>query len=500
MPNRVGMVAAVALLAAGCSSGGVAPPASHTTTSGAGPSITVSVAPATITCPCWGCPPQLGLQAGDDTAGALGISGVSRGCGADSGPATSIAWDGFGHCPSGDCAVSVAPGDQMVLTVGPPNPEMNIATRYEAGPGRPASQATATPAGRGRYLVPAPLTPGEHTLVVAVTAPGEEGIYAFHIRVRHPGLEGLEAARALWRSRGLTRYRYTAELGWDWGSAGRYQVWVDTGRTVEVPPPGTAPLPYPRFGDVEWLFDLVGSIPPEYLRDVVFDPKAGYPTMVMGVGPGHEEWMLWVRDLTSTTESLPGVPEAEPSLPWLSRGRIQEVVAVVEGALVDGTAVSFDPPGWVVWLQQETVLAWRDSTPPPGAEPLRVVDPLRPAQLPVLRGAEGRSLVLFLGRAESRAGFRLLWAARRTDRGLEFVGPANAVPFLNAEVPRLCVPVAQRTGASPATLASTNNQLAVLTEWVRRLGAFRDNHGTAATLEQAEERLARVCRDSGMAQ
>ncbi len=272
---------------------------------------------------------------------------------------------------------------------------------------------------------------------------------------------------------------------------------MDDDALVEVPPPGTDPRPAPLFGDIDWLFDVVESIPPAYLREVVFDPTLGYPTLVVAVGPFHQEWTARVEDLQPTADDPPAVPAAAASLPWMSRGRMQHVRTIVAGTVGGVLAPSFDDPGWIVEFHPE-------STPGGG---LRILDPLPVAGLPLVWGHQGESLILFLAEETPRLGedptptaeFSIVWAARRTDQGLEFVGPADAAPFLNTEVPRLCVPAADRTASAPPTLLGADDQLAVLTEWLHRLRTFQANHGTAATSAQAEARLARICRDLGLA-
>ncbi|MBN2112586.1 MAG: hypothetical protein JW785_00505 [Acidimicrobiia bacterium] len=441
------------------------------------------------------------LQAGADTAQPFGYSGTIRDCtAADPGVTpTSAIWDGFGFCPA-DCAVTVDPGQEMTLTSQHWNPQVHLWASFRQQGGDETRGAHLTLVGDGRYRTQATNTPGDWVLTVGARSPGETGTWGFDVHVRHAGLESLEANRALWEEHGPAGYRFTAELAWDWGSEGPFEIFVDGDAVVEVSPVGVDSVPGRRFGDVGWLFELVASIPPAHLREVVYDPILGYPTLVMGAGPSHEEWALRAEGLVAAGDEPPAAPATTLDLPWLSRGHIQQVDAIVAGAVSDAVRTSFDDPGWVVTFHPQSSFNTERG--------LFILDPLLPAQLPILWDRGGENLVLFLAdeplplgeRPTFAPDYRVLWAARRTDTGLQFVGPADAVPFLNAEVPRLCTSAADRTASSPATLAGADDQLTVLTEWLRRLEMFRANHGTDATAAQAEERLARVCRDLGLAQ
>jgi len=499
-------VLAGVLLTAGCSGGQGATTSSAPTTT-APPTTTGPPTPVTIACPCGDCGLSMTLQAGADTALAFGYSGTLQDCtvAAPEVPTTLVAWDGFGFC-QGDCAVTVDPGQEMTLTAQHWSPEVHLWASFRQPGGDETRGARLTLVGDGRYRTQATDTPGDWVLTVGARSPGQTGTWGFNVHVRHAELEALEANRALWEQHGPAGYRYTAELAWDWGSEGPFDIFVDGDEVVEVPPVGVDPVPGRRFGDVGWLFELVASVPPAYLREVVYDRALGYPVLVMGVGPFHEEWTLRAHGLAPTDDELPAVPGATLDLPWLSRGRISRIDAIVAGVVSDPVRTSFDDPGWVFNLHPQSAFfgEWVHRT----ERGLFILDPLRPAQLPVLWGRNRESLILFLGEEPLPLGerptfapdYRVLWAARITDRGLEFVGPAAAVPFLNAEVPRLCTSAADRTASSPATLAGADGQLAVLAEWLRLLERFRANHGTDATAAQAEERLARVCRDLGLAQ
>jgi hypothetical protein len=434
----------------------------------------------------------LHLEAGYDTALAYGYSGHYASCtiGDQRTPTTIMAWDGFGIC-QGDCAVIVDPGEEMTLEVEPWNPEVTVTARFTGAIGGLTHSADLTRLGDGRYRLTAATVPGDWHLVVDAQAPGETGHWGFDVRVRDPVSEALASARARWEATGPARYRFTAELGWDWGSAGRFEVWVDGAQVTEVPPAGTAASPGLHFGGVPWLFDLVESIPPEYRREVVFDPDLGYPSLILAVGPNHEEWTLRVQGLGATDDEPPAVPAANPELPWLSQGKMPRVSVIKEGTVGLVLGTSPDPPGWVVAIH------FNGERFPEGGR--RLVDPLFPARLPMLWGRQGERLIFFLGPYPADAGqSRLLWVARPADDGLEFLGPADAGPYLNAEVPRLCTPASERTAASPVSLPDADSQLAVLTEWARHLSIFQANHGTAATAAQAEERLTQVCRDLGL--
>jgi hypothetical protein len=431
----------------------------------------------TIPCPCEQCPLQLRLEAGDDSAEAFGLHGTLFPCARRPGatPAT-IAWDGFRFC-RGDCGVAVGPGAEMTVVVEPAGQDMGLTGRFEDALGDRAHPAALESLGGGRYRVLATDMPGAWQLIVGVEAPGQTGYFGFVVQVGPSVADALAEARARWDARGPARYAFTAELGWDWGSEGRFGVWVDGDRVVEVPPDRVAPVPWQRFGSVEWLFEVVESMPDEYLRSAVFDPDLGYPTLIMGVGPGHEEWMLWARDLAPTTGPPGAEAQAAITLPWLSRGRIQQIDAIVEATVGEPGPTTIEPPGRWVGLAGDTDAG--------------VIDPLRPGSLPALWDREGETLILFLSQSVTDPPV-VTWAARRGEAGLEFLGPADAVPYLDAEVPRLCAPAAGRTAASPATLATSEAQLAVLRAWVERIGA--ESPGTGPTAARAEELLAEVCR------
>ena len=344
-------------------------------------------------------------------------------------------------------------------------------------------------------------------LTIEVLAPGLTGTFGFHVHVRHTGLDALDGARARWQAGAPDRYRFTAELSSEWEDAQQIEVWVDGDRVVEGRGEDAILGLDPRLGDVAWLFDLVESIPPAYLQEVAFDPTLGYPTLMVAAGAFGREWTLRVEKLEATDAGPPAVSAVTAPLPWMSRGHFQQVDAIVEGIVGETLGPSFDGPGWIVAFHVQD--SYFPGVTYSGERGLLIIDPLVAARIPMLWDRRGERLVLFLAadgppalgeNPNTVADYRLLWAARRTDGGLEFVGPTDAAPYLNAEVPLLCVPAAERKATSPATLASADEQRAVLTEWLGRLEMFQANHGTTATSAQAEERLTRVCRDLGLAQ
>jgi hypothetical protein len=314
-----------------------------------------------------------------------------------------------------------------------------------------------------------------------------------------PGQAELAAARALWASQGLTRYRFRASAGSAWGGSGPYEVYVDGDRVVEVAL-GSALgsfidlTPYLRFfGSVEYLFAVVESVPDADLT-VVYDPERGYPNLIRFNDPGcaDEEWGLQVESLEAFDGPMPTeapLPPPDPdslelvdrfsSLAALVTARVVGPVAVTEGfSLCEQT--------WLVAVDVEQAIILDETRAPaisPGSR-LLIQDPggLHPR---ALWGLEGARVLLPLAYYDFDGNLGQGYASRRwaaviSDQGLDFVGAMgglydNELPLVCSLVPSISAPLDPELG------------LPLLLAWAEGM----------ARGQEAEAALREVCQTVG---
>jgi len=262
-----------------------------------------------------------------------------------------------------------------------------------------------------------------------------------------PGQIELAEAWELWESQGLEDYRFTIS-GW-----GTFEIFVsgdDISVTQINPPPDRSPeTAWKMYGPVERLFALVESRPSRWLT-VEYDPIWGYPTFVGydHLGARDEEWRIRVSDLEPFEGDLPphGIEPPPSRLRSESFNNVELIVEVTVGPVVDYFDEAAET-GWIVTLDDAVVHHLGRRLEPIPDESFEVYDyDYRGPR--TLRGHEGERLVLFLSHSAHPSGWRVTWAAKRTDDGLEFLGPRAELSTLNDEVPLLCNPDAPQQEGS----------------------------------------------------
>jgi len=268
-----------------------------------------------------------------------------------------------------------------------------------------------------------------------------------------PGQEELLAAWAKWEEQGPVDYKFVVSGG-SFFSGGEYRVFVsgDEWRVVTLEPPYlNAGGVLGAIGPIERLFAFVESIASEHLA-VSYDPTWGYPTR-LNHAPDPLSDLWWEVHLSHFVildrPSNKGGDLDGLMTPWWQGFRAH---AVVEATIVGPVEpIGGNWAGWIVAIEDTAVLYLNGTISPTdgyirasGIIYTQVADSVN--QGPgALRGMEGERLVLFLTYSgnsiiEERPGFRVKWAARHTDNGLEFIGPPATFTTINQDLPTLCGP------------------------------------------------------------
>jgi hypothetical protein len=285
----------------------------------------------------------------------------------------------------------------------------------------------------------------------------------------------LEANRLLWESQGIERYRMTIETCGDFCVS--CDVWVDGETVVEVPHDRERPH-HMGFGDVGWLFDVVQGVPPEWLAEVEYDSRWGYPTLIRSQPSVVHGATLRVEELQPTDEPLPEYEyPAETYGQRDLRRQARGIDAVVEGTVLqrgDFTSARFPhAQGWVIEVDLDVVWYQRAGTPPLVLGATEVIDPvvwsgLRPH---ALLHREGERIIFLLSAADDTAegapAWYASWALQRTDQGLDFLGFFAERYRFDADLPELC------TRGPSGEPRDADRELALLVHWAEefdRLG------------------------------
>jgi len=270
-----------------------------------------------------------------------------------------------------------------------------------------------------------------------------------------PGQDELLAAWAKWETSGPTDYTFVTSGG-SFFSGGEYRVFVTGGDTTVVtlePPYQSAGVVLGALGPMERLFAFVESIASEHLH-VRYDPTWGYPTRVTQAPAPLVDgsWSVKVSDF-QVLQQPPVVEGDDPTTLGPEWWQLLRAHGVVEATVLGPTGpFGGDWGGWVVAIEDTQVLYWASKVAPTegylkagGIIITAVADPASFGPR-ILRGTEGERLILLLGHppgepwGEEQSLFRVLWAARRTDNGLEFLGPWAEFTTINQGLPGLCGP------------------------------------------------------------
>jgi hypothetical protein len=274
----------------------------------------------------------------------------------------------------------------------------------------------------------------------------------------------LEANRLLWEAQGIERYRMTIRVCGDFCVF--YEVWVDGGTVVEIPHDREHPHHW-GFGDVDWLFDVVESIPPRS-AEVDYDPVRGFPTRITPTNFGEGSSMS-IEDFQPTDEPLPEYEypaEAHSQSDLRHQGRYIE--AVVEGTVLergDFTPAEVHPRGWIVEVDLDIIWYQRSGTPTLSLGITEVIDPLAWSWLQphTLQHREGQRLILLLlasdNSTEGVPAWYASWALQRTDDGLDFLGFFAERYGFDADLPQLC------TRGPSGEPRDADRELALLVRW-----------------------------------